>query len=77
MYPIKNAEAINTGKISRDKLGVRAVNDRQLEVQFRGRSLFDKLAAFGVYLPACGRLHESPSAIWSECETFCTTGRLP
>lgn len=52
MYPIKNAEAINTGKMTRDKLGVRAVNDRQLEVQFeKPVAFFDKLAAFGEYYP--------------------------
>ena len=34
LYSVKNAEAINTGKMTRDNLGVKAVSDRQLEVQF-------------------------------------------
>ena len=52
MYAIKNAEAINTGKMTRDKLGVQAVSDRQLEVQFeKPVAFFDKLVAFGVYYP--------------------------
>jgi oligopeptide transport system substrate-binding protein len=60
MYPIKNAEAINTGKMSRDKLGVRAVNDRQLEVQFeKPVAFFDKLAAFGEYYPIRKDFYES------------------
>ena len=52
MYPVKNAEAINTGKMPREKLGVRAVSDRQLEVQFEQPvAFFDKLVAFGIYDP--------------------------
>jgi oligopeptide transport system substrate-binding protein len=52
MYPVKNGEAINTGKMTRDKLGVRAVSDHQLEVEFEQPvAFFDKLAAFGLYLP--------------------------
>jgi oligopeptide transport system substrate-binding protein len=52
MYPIRNAEAINTGKLTRDKLGVQAVSDRQLEVQFETPvAFFDKLVAFGIYNP--------------------------
>jgi oligopeptide transport system substrate-binding protein len=51
-YSIKNAEAINTGKMSQDKLGVRAVNDYQLEVQFQAPvAFFDKLVAFAVFNP--------------------------
>jgi oligopeptide transport system substrate-binding protein len=51
-YSVKNAEAINTGKMNRDKLGVRAVNDYQLEVQFQAPvAFFDKLVAFAVFNP--------------------------
>ena len=34
MYVIKNGEAINTGKMPRDALGARAIDDRTLEVEF-------------------------------------------
>ena len=34
MYPLKNAEAINTGILPGDTLGVRAINDRVREVEF-------------------------------------------
>ena len=52
MYPIRNAEAINTGKLNRDRMGVRAVSDRELQVQFEQPvAFFDKLVAFGLYYP--------------------------
>src|SRR5262245_28867879 len=34
MYPIKNAEAINNGKLPVESLGVRAVNDHELEITY-------------------------------------------
>jgi oligopeptide transport system substrate-binding protein len=52
MYSIKNAEAINTGKMPREKLGVHAVSDRQLEVEFEAPvAFFDKLVAFAIFNP--------------------------
>jgi oligopeptide transport system substrate-binding protein len=52
MYPVKNAEAINTGKLKHDRLGVHAVSDRELKVEFeRPVAFFDKLVAFGIYFP--------------------------
>jgi oligopeptide transport system substrate-binding protein len=62
MYPIKNAEAINTGKMTLDQLGVRAVNDNQLEVEFQAPvAFFDKLVAFGIYDPVRKDFYESRS----------------
>ena len=59
-YSVKNAEAINTGKMSRDKLGVRAVNDHQLEVEFQSPvAFFDKLVAFAVFNPIREDFHKS------------------
>ena len=52
LYPIKNAEAVNTGQLPPTALGVVAVNDRKLQVSFeRPISYFIKLTAFGSYLP--------------------------
>jgi oligopeptide transport system substrate-binding protein len=52
LYYLKNAEAINAGEMPADTLGVRAVSDRVLEVEFeRPVAFFDKLVAFAVYLP--------------------------
>ncbi len=52
MYYVKNAEAINTGDMPVEQLGVRALDDRTLEVDLeRPVAFFDKLVAFGVYSP--------------------------
>ena len=52
LYYVKNAEAINTKTLAPDQLGVRALSDRVLEVEFeRPVAFFDKLATFGLYFP--------------------------
>lgn len=52
LYPIKNAEAINTGKKPLSSLGVKVVNDYQIEIQFeKPCGYFLGLTAFGTYLP--------------------------
>ena len=52
LYPIKNAEAINSGELPVETLGVRAVSDRVLEVDFeRPTPYFDKLVAYLTYFP--------------------------
>lgn len=52
MFPIKNAEAINNGKLPKEQLGVRAVDERTLEVTFeRPIAFFDKLVAFATFAP--------------------------
>ncbi len=52
LYPVKNAEAVNTGKLPPDALGVRAVDDTTLEIQFeRPIAFFDKLVAFKTFFP--------------------------
>ena len=52
LYPVKNAEAINRGELPVAMLGVRAVSDRILEVDFeRPTPYFDKLVAYLTYFP--------------------------
>ena len=52
LYYVNNAEAINSGSMSVEALGVRAVSDLILEVEFeRPVPFFDKLVAFGIYYP--------------------------
>lgn len=52
LFPIKNAEAINTGKLPKEELGVRATDERRLEVTFeRPIAFFDKLVAFSTFSP--------------------------
>lgn len=52
MYGVENAEAVNTGQLPPEALGVRAVNDHVLEVSFeRPIPFFARLTAFAVFLP--------------------------
>ncbi len=60
MYPVKNAEAINRGDLPRETLGVRAVGDRILEVEFEQPTpYFDKLVAFVTFYPVNEAFFES------------------
>ena len=53
LFPVKNAEAINTGKMPGESLGVRAVSDKVLEVEFQQPiAFFEKLVAAPTYYPA-------------------------
>ncbi|MGB8932625.1 MAG: peptide ABC transporter substrate-binding protein [Anaeromyxobacteraceae bacterium] len=52
LYPVKNAEAVNGGKLPTSALGVRALDDRTLEVELeRPTGYFLGLTAFATYLP--------------------------
>jgi oligopeptide transport system substrate-binding protein len=52
LYPLKNAEAVNAGKLPTTALGVRARDDRTLEVELeRPTGHFLGLTAFATYLP--------------------------
>ncbi|MEM8766022.1 MAG: peptide ABC transporter substrate-binding protein [Pseudomonadota bacterium] len=52
LYAIKNGEAVNRGELPLESLGVRAIDDRTLEVEFeRPLAYFDKLATFSTYYP--------------------------
>lgn len=52
MYGIENAEAVNTGQMPPEALGVRAVDDHVLEVSFeRPIPFFARLTAFAVFFP--------------------------
>jgi len=52
LYSIKNAEAINVGDLPVNTLGVTALSDTVLEVEFeRPTPFFEQLVAFATYLP--------------------------
>jgi len=52
LYPVKNAEAVNAGKLPTSALGVRARDDRTLEIDLeRPTGIFLGLTAFSTYLP--------------------------
>ncbi|MBT3532159.1 MAG: peptide ABC transporter substrate-binding protein [Gammaproteobacteria bacterium] len=60
LYPILNAEAITQGELPKEMLGVQAVDDQTLEVQFaQPTPYFDKLVAFNTYLPLQQEFYES------------------
>jgi len=52
LYPLKNAEAITRGDMPIESLGVRAVDDKTLVVEFEHpTAIFEKLVAYGTYGP--------------------------
>ncbi|PTM57716.1 peptide ABC transporter substrate-binding protein [Desmospora activa] len=52
LYSIKNAEAYNTGEASADEVGVKALDEKTLEVELEAPSpYFLSLTAFSNYLP--------------------------
>lgn len=60
LYPIKNAEAYNTGELPRDSVGVRALDTRTLEVELEQPiAYFDKLVAFATYFPVQERFYDA------------------
>ncbi len=52
LFPIKNGEAISQGQLPPSALGITAVDDRTLKIEFeRPIAYFDKLVAFVTFLP--------------------------
>jgi len=52
LYPVKNGKAINSGEAPVETLGVTALDDHTLVVEFeRPLAYFDKLVAFSTYYP--------------------------
>lgn len=52
LYSIKNGRSVNEGNLAPDELGVRALDDRTLYVEFeRPVPFFDKLVSFPTYYP--------------------------
>ena len=60
LYPIKNAEAVNTGQIPIAQLAATAIDDFTLKIEFeRPTGYFTKLAAFTTYFPVREDFHEA------------------
>ncbi len=52
LYPVKNGESINSGNLPVEALGVQAVSDQMLEVEFeQPLAYFEELVAFSTYHP--------------------------
>ncbi len=60
LYPIKNGEKVNVGELDPSKLGVRALDDKTLKLEFeRPTGYFIKLTAFSSYFPVRKDFFES------------------
>ncbi|HLT63158.1 MAG TPA: peptide ABC transporter substrate-binding protein [Pseudohongiella sp.] len=60
LYPILNAEKANAGEVSLDDVGVRAVDDRTLQVTLETPiAYFHKMVTYMTYLPANREFYES------------------
>lgn len=60
LFPIKNGEKINTGALDKSELGVTAIDDYTLKVEFeRPCAYFLKLTAFGTYFPVRQDFYEN------------------
>jgi oligopeptide transport system substrate-binding protein len=60
LYPLKNAERINSGELPIESLGVHAVDDRTLVVEFeRPTPYFEKLVVYSTYGPVRQDFYES------------------
>ena len=52
LYPIKNAEKYNKKAVSAEKVGIKVINDKTLEVELEAPvPYFDSLVAFKTYMP--------------------------
>lgn len=71
LYPIKNAEAINTGKMPVDQLGMRAVDDKTLEITLeRPTPFFLELLSHQTGLPV------HPATVEAEGGNFVRPGTM-
>lgn len=66
LYYIKNGEAYNTGEVSRDDVGVKAIDQKTLEVTLESpTAYFLEMAAFYTYLPVNKKVVEE-NADWAK-----------
>lgn len=76
MYPVKNAEAYNTGKIEdSDLLGIKALSDYTLEVKLENPlAFFLNLTSWAVFFPARKDIIEKYKDNWTEPENMVSCG---
>ncbi len=76
LYPIKNGEAINNGKLPPEALAARALDDRTLEIEFENPiAYFEKLAAFSTYNPIKESFYESTNGRYgADADTLLYSG---
>lgn len=76
LFPIKNGEAINKGELAPDQLGVTAIDDRTLSVQFeKPIAYFEKLVAYSTYNPVKESFYRSTNGRYgADADTLLYTG---
>ncbi len=76
LYSVKNAEAINTGKMGMDQLGIKVVNDYTFEVTLGAPTpYFLELAAFPTLIPVKKDVVEKDPEGWAtKAETYVGNG---
>ncbi|WP_370224722.1 peptide ABC transporter substrate-binding protein [Cytobacillus sp.] len=76
LYYIEGAEAFNTGKGEKDAVGVKAIDDKTLEVKLVNPTpYFEELTAFYTYLPVNSKIAEAnPEWATDAGENFTTNG---
>ncbi|KON89428.1 ABC transporter substrate-binding protein [Sporosarcina globispora] len=76
LYYIEGAEAFNTGKGEKDAVGVKAIDDKTLEVKLVNPTpYFEELTAFYTYLPVNSKIAEAnPKWATDAGENFTTNG---
>lgn len=77
LFPVKNAEKINKGEMSPDDLGVRALDERTLEVQLEApASYFLRLASTWTLMPQPRWAVEAYGDKWIEAGNIVTNGKF-
>ena len=76
LYYLKNGEAYNTGEATADEVGVRALDDKTLEVVLeKPTAFFLELCAFYTYYPVNTAIQEQMGADWAnDGSTFVSNG---
>ena len=75
MYDIEGAEAYNSGKGSRDDVGVKALDDHTLRVQLaRPAPFFPHIASFMVTYPVRADLIERHGDSWTDADKVAVSG---
>lgn len=76
LYYLENGEAYNSGKASDEEVGVKAIDDRTLEVKLKATTpYFLELCAFYTYYPVNAAAQEKMGADWShDGTTFVSNG---
>ncbi|KAF0823082.1 peptide ABC transporter substrate-binding protein [Cytobacillus firmus] len=76
LYYLEGAEAFNTGKGEKDAVGVKAIDDKTLEVKLVNPTpYFEELTAFYTYLPVNSKIAEAnPEWATDAGENFTTNG---